>query len=85
MYLPIQEWSDSLSVQDGPKIIYSLKCVNDCAEPGVKLGADFLAAAKTEKRYQNILQVVENHCKVLPNQRKIKLTHHKCWILTLTN
>ena len=74
MHFPVHEWSDSLSFQDGLKITNSLKCVNDCAERGVKLGADFLAAAKIEERYQNVLQVVENDCKVLPNQRKRKLT-----------
>ena len=70
--MPVNEPSDSLSFQDGMKIINSLKCVNDCAERGVKLGADFLAAAKIEQRYQNILQVVENDRKVLPNQRNKK-------------
>jgi len=42
-------------------------------EQDVKLGADFLVAAKIEEQYQNILQVVENDCKVLANQRKRKL------------
>ena len=33
--------------------------VNDSAERGVKLSADFLDAARSEKHFQNILQVVE--------------------------
>ena len=37
----------------------SCNVVNDSAERGVKLSSDFLAAAHSEKHYQNVLQVVE--------------------------
>ena len=39
--------------------IEALNVINDCAERGVKLSADFLSTTKTEKHYQNVLQVVE--------------------------
>ena len=36
----------------------------------VKLANDFLQAIKHEEAYQNVLQVVENDRKEVPNQRK---------------
>ena len=41
--------------------------VNDAAERGVKLVQDFQEAAQKEKRNQNVLQVVENFRKLIPN------------------
>ncbi|KAK6185087.1 hypothetical protein SNE40_007401 [Patella caerulea] len=62
-------------LENGPYIeacekIRSLNCVNDCAERGVKLSADFLECARLEDNYQNILQVVEDNRKLQPNLRK---------------
>jgi len=37
--------------------------VNDSAERGVKLSSDFLISAKSEKHYQNVLQVIEKNLK----------------------
>ena len=47
-----------------------LQVVNDVAERGVKLCNDFIGSSRDEERFQNILQVVENHRKAQPNQRK---------------
>ena len=47
-----------------------LKVVNDSAERGVKLAADFLEAARSEGRFQDILQVVEKSRADTPDQRK---------------
>ena len=44
--------------------------MNDGAERGVKLTYDFLDRARKERNLQNILQVVENARKALPNQCK---------------
>ena len=65
------------------KMVSSLKIVNDAAERRVKLGSDFLGTAKLEDRYQNILQVIENERKCLPNQRKRKKVSTKTWFLQL--
>ena len=65
-------------------IVENLAVVNDAAERGVKLGHDFLSCARKEENYQNILQVVENDRKSLPNQRKRHATNKKLWFLKLT-
>ena len=59
-----------------------LLVVNDAAERGVKLAYDFVDAAKSEGRYQNILQVVENSRAEKPDQRSKKTTA-KRWFLKL--
>ena len=47
-----------------------MKCVNDAAERGVKLGSDFRPAAKSESHFQNVLQNVEQNRNDIPNLRK---------------
>ena len=49
-------------------VIDHIKVVNDAAERSVKLAQDFQGAARKEKRYQNVLQVVENSRKLIPGQ-----------------
>ena len=41
-------------------IIDHIKVVNDAAEQGVKLAQDFHGAARKEKRYENVLQILKN-------------------------
>ena len=50
-------------------VIDHIKVVNDAAEQGVKLAQDFQGAARKEKRNQNVLQVVENSRKFIPDLR----------------
>ena len=50
-------------------VIDHIEVVNDAAERGVKLVQDFQGAAQKEKCYQNVLQVVENSQKLIPDQR----------------
>ena len=84
--LPVDEWKYNDDFLAGKNIVHSLSVVNDAAERGVKLCSDYLEAAKIEKRFQNILQVVENHRKALPNLRKRKLPRpQKNWFLKLDN
>jgi len=52
--------------------VLALNVINDCAERGVKLSSDFLASARTEQHYQNVLQVVEQDRQRQPNIRKRK-------------
>lgn len=68
--MPVNLWTDNNSYQQAKNRIRGINCVNDCAERGVKLSSDFLASAKTEQHYQNVLQVVEKDRKVRPNLRK---------------
>ena len=48
-------------------IIDHIKVVNDAAERGVKLVQGFQEASRKEKRNQNVLQVIENSRKLIPN------------------
>jgi len=49
-------------------IVDNLKVVNDTAERGVKIASDFIDYAKKEKKYQCILQVVEQNRQQQLNQ-----------------
>ena len=65
-------------------VVDKFHVVNEAAERGVKLCYDFLEAAKTENRFQQILQVVENNRFCVPNQRnRSSLSNQKSWFLTL--
>ena len=54
------------------EVVDNLQVVNDAAERGVKLCSDQLKSAKSEDKFQDILQVVENARHQTPNQRKRK-------------
>ena len=66
---PIDTWKKNPAFVDAKIIIDHNKVVNDAAERGVKLAQDFQRATPKEKRYQNVLQVVENSRKLIPDQR----------------
>ena len=69
---PIEDWEDDQGYVAGKEVVQSLSVVNDGAERGVKLANDFIHTAHKETNLQNILQVVENNRKTVPNQRKRK-------------
>ena len=77
-----EDWPTIDSYQKAHSVVTNIQVVNDSAERGVKLGHDFLNGAKTESRYQNLLQVVENDRKRVGNQRKLG-SESKTWFLTL--
>ena len=68
----VESWTRSDAYQSSLENLRAVNVVNDCAERGVKLSSDFLASAKCEGHYQNILQVVEHDRKQNPNVRKRK-------------
>lgn len=68
----VNDWPNSPSYQESVANVDAINVINDCAERGVKLSSDFLNAAKTEEHYQNVLQVVEQDRKNMPNLRKRK-------------
>ena len=51
----------------GKRVVNHLSVTNDAAERGVKLAHDYLESAKQEEMYQNVLQVVKNQRKAVPN------------------
>ena len=65
---PIDTWKKNPAIVNAKLVIDHIKVVNDAAERGVKLAQDFQGAARKEKRYQNVLQVVENPRKLIPDQ-----------------
>ena len=57
--LPVSEWLQTEAYMDGHRKVHSVNVVNDCAERGIKLTSDFLAAGRSEEHLQNVLQVAE--------------------------
>lgn len=68
----VHDWSNSPAYQDSSDNVRAINVINDCAERGVKLSSDFLDAARSEEHYQNVLQVVEQDRRNMPNLRKRK-------------
>ena len=79
---PVRLWDEDPHYKRAKNIVDHLLVVNDAAERGVKLAHDFVDAAKSEGKYQNILQVVENSRAEKPDQRSKKVTA-KRWFLKL--
>ena len=79
---PVEYWPKDAGYLEAKLIINNLSVVNDGAERGVKLAYDFIDSSKKEDNFQNILQTVENDRRLIPNQRKRKLTS-KGWSLKL--
>ena len=66
----VDEWDDLTSFMTSKCKARSLNVTNDAAEGVVKLSMDFLQSARTEEKYQSVLQVVEQDRKWLPNLGK---------------
>ena len=63
-HVHVDAWSQSQAIseqayQPSLRNVLAIDVVNNSAERGVKFSSDFLAAAHSEKHYQNYLQVVE--------------------------
>ena len=72
---PVSSWCSDPGYLRAKEVIGTLSVVNDSAERGVKLANDFLGTTPYEERYSNILQVVEESRKNIPNLRKIRKYH----------
>ena len=70
----VSDWSSHDGYQAALTNIEALNVINDSAERGVKLSADFLSTSKKEEHYQNVLQVVEGDRSRQSNLRKRKPT-----------
>ena len=75
---PVSRWHLSVPYLDALKVVNNLCVVNDAAERGAKLCSDLLSSARKEGNLQNVLQVVENNRKRVPDQRK---KQSECWYL----
>jgi len=67
---PTFEWSRNARYEAAKQKIRSLSCTNDLAERSVRMSSDFLSAAKIEKNYQNVVQVVEDSRDEKPDLRR---------------
>ena len=67
----VDTWPESSAYLQSLSNVGAVNVINDAEERGVKLSADFLAAAQSEEHY--VLQVVEQDRKRTPNLRKRKL------------
>jgi len=65
----VHQWNTNHTYREAEEKVTRLTVVNDAAERGVKLTQDFLESSKSEARFQNVLQVVEQHWQQQPNQR----------------
>ncbi|KAJ8373704.1 hypothetical protein SKAU_G00042840 [Synaphobranchus kaupii] len=67
-----EDWATSAAFPAGAVNVRAITVVNDCAERGVKLTSDFVAAARSEQHLQNVLQAVEHDRSKQPNLRCCK-------------
>ncbi|KAJ8400550.1 hypothetical protein AAFF_G00393190 [Aldrovandia affinis] len=70
--LDVEDWATSAAFQAGAANVRTVNVVNDCAERGVKLTSDFVAAARSEQHLQNVLQAVEHDRSKQPHFRCCK-------------
>ena len=83
LHISADQWAENEEYKSMKQIIENLQVVNEAAERGVKLCHDFLGVTKNEKRFQDVLQVVESSRKQVPNQRKLSsASEEKSWFLT---
>ena len=70
LHLDVAAWPEADSFKTSLANVTGMNVINDAAERGVKLSSDFMASARTEEHYQNVLQVVEADRASNPNLRK---------------
>jgi len=68
----VESWPGCAAFLSSSANVLALNVINDYAERGVQLSSDFLASARTEQHYQNVLQVVEQDRQRQPNIHKRK-------------
>ena len=71
--LPAVEWELFESYCAMKKFVDTLPVTNDCAERGMALIKQFINNVKDEKRRQDLIQLIQDHRKEVPNLRKATL------------
>ena len=69
LHLPVSEWESDAAYIASAANVTAVNVVNDGAERGIKLSADFLDAACSDQHFQNVLQVVEQDRQAAQNLR----------------
>ncbi len=67
---PVAMWDKFASYRKFCESANSLRVVNDLAERGIKLVSDFIHMCNDEKQRQALLQCVEEHRKLYPDETK---------------
>ena len=71
---PVEEWPENESFKAAEKFVHSVKVVNDVAERGVKMMADFATVITTNQEQRDqLLQVVELHRRKFDSFKKSTL------------
>jgi len=68
--LDVNKWKTTPSYKEALQSVKAINVVNDPAERAIKLSSDYLDTAKSEEHYQNVLQIVEEERKLIPNLRR---------------
>ena len=58
--IPINAYETEKSYIQAKKTVTHLQVVNDSTERSVKLSTDFLSSVRSENKYQDVLQDIEN-------------------------
>ena len=60
LYYPVDQWEELNEFNEAKDVVNGLHVVNDISERGIKLCSDFLHNSKSEKKLQNVYQVIHN-------------------------
>jgi hypothetical protein len=74
---PCSEWAADANFLHGREIVSRLKVINDAAERGVRLIAEYQGMTKDEEQQQFILQIVNDYRKNFPDVKKNTLMSNK--------
>jgi len=72
LHLPVSEWECGAADVASAANVTAVNVVNDGAERGIRLLADFLDATRSDQHFQNVLQVVEQDRQAAQNLRQTR-------------
>lgn len=75
---PVSDWKNLEDYKNAKTIVDSFKVVNDTAERALKLMTDINEShSSNEARKQQVVQVIEDNWKKIPNTKKSVLSSYK--------
>ena len=82
LHTSVESWEQQSSYQLNRNVVKNLEVVNDSAERGVRLAADYLTRTQIESKYQNVLHVVEKDRHLVADQRyRSQSSTRETWFL----
>ena len=80
LHTPVESWEQQSQLNRN--VVKNLEVVNDSAERGVRLAADYLTRTQIKSKYQNVLQVVEKDRHLVADQRyRSQSSTRETWFL----